>query len=272
MSEVVGHNEQKVAAAFSKQSVVFDNLYSSSPIIQYKRKRTRQAVLRNLKPGASILELNAGTGEDAIYFAQKGFKVHATDISEGMLYRLAEKIEGLPFAENISFEKCSFNELHFLKNVGPYDHIFSNFGGLNCTDRLDKVLQSFNQLLAPGGSFTLVIIPPFCLWESLLIFKGRFRTATRRFFSRNGTKAKIEGEEFTCWYYSPSYIKKHLPVNFSIVSVEGLCTLVPPSYLETFPTKHPRLFGLLKRWEDRVCGWRFFRMVGDYFVITCWKF
>jgi ubiquinone/menaquinone biosynthesis C-methylase UbiE len=268
MSNAVDHNEQKVAAAFSKQSVLFDDLYSSNPIIQYKRKRTRHAVLKNLKPGARILELNAGTGEDAIYFAQKGFKVHATDISDGMLKKLAEKVEGLPFANNISFEKCSFNELHLLKNLGPFDHIFSNFGGLNCTDRLDLVLESFNQLLAPGGSFTLVIIPPFCLWETLLIFKGRFRTATRRWFSRNGRKANVEGQEFTCWYYTPGYVRKHLPENFKITSVEGLCTLVPPSYLETLPTKYPRWFDFLKKLEDRVCSWRLFRGCGDYFVVV----
>jgi hypothetical protein len=129
-------------------------------------------------------------------------------------------------------------------------------------------LQSFNHLLLPGGSFTLVIIPPFCLWETLLIFKGRFRTATRRFFNRNGRKAIVEGKEFTCWYYTPAYVRKHLPANFSIVSVEGLCTLVPPSYLETFPTKYPRWFRLLKRWEDRVCSWRLFRAMGDYFIVT----
>jgi ubiquinone/menaquinone biosynthesis C-methylase UbiE len=268
MNAAVDHNEQKVAAAFSKQSVVFDEIYSSNPIIQYKRKRTRHAVLKNLKPGARILELNAGTGEDAIYFAQKGFKVHATDISEGMLNKLKEKLPGLPFAENITTEQGSFNHLQDLKNKGPYNHIFSNFGGLNCTDRLDNVLQSFNQLLAPGGTFTLVIIPPFCLWETLLIFKGRFRTATRRFFSTKGAKAKIEGEEFTCWYYTPGYVRKHLPKIFSIVSIEGLCTLVPPSYIETFPTKYPRLLKLLKNTEDRVCKWRLFCSVGDYFIVT----
>jgi ubiquinone/menaquinone biosynthesis C-methylase UbiE len=272
MNAAVDHNEQKVAAAFSKQSVVFDEIYSSNPIIQYKRKRTRHAVLKNLKPGARILELNAGTGEDAIYFAQKGFKVHATDISEGMLNKLKEKLPGLPFAENITTEQGSFNHLQDLKNKGPYNHIFSNFGGLNCTDRLDNVLQSFNQLLAPGGTFTLVIIPPFCLWETLLIFKGRFRTATRRFFNRNGRKAIVEGKEFTCWYYTPGYVRKHLPDNFSVVSVEGLCTLVPPSYLENFPTKYPRLFLFLKKWEDRVYSWRLFCGVGDYFIITGKKF
>ena len=66
-----------------------------------------------------------------------------------------------------------------LKNRGPYDHIFSNFAGLNCTDELNKVLDSFNCLLKPGGFVTLVILPKFCLWEFLLLFKGKFKLLSR---------------------------------------------------------------------------------------------
>jgi ubiquinone/menaquinone biosynthesis C-methylase UbiE len=271
MTVVVNDNEHKVAAAFSKQSNVFDQLYSSNPIIQYKRQRTRQAVLKQLNPGDTILELNTGTGEDAIYFAQKGFRVHATDLSDGMLKILSDKKDSLPIAEKITVEKCSFTDLDLLKNKGPFDHIFSNFGGLNCTGDLARVLASLKPLVKPGGGITLIIIPPFCLWETLLIFKGRFKTGTRRFFSRNGRSATIEGEKFTCWYYSAAYIKKHLAENFEIVSLEGLCAIVPPSYLETFPSKYPRLFSFLKKWEDRLCDKWPFRSLGDYFIISLKK-
>ena len=57
--------------------------------------------------------------------------------------------------------------LQTLKNKGPYDCIFSNFAGLNCTDKLDQVLAGFDELLKPGGMVVLVILPRFCLWESL---------------------------------------------------------------------------------------------------------
>ncbi len=40
----------------------------------------------------NILELNCGTGEDALWFAKKGHKVLATDISEKMLGITQEKI------------------------------------------------------------------------------------------------------------------------------------------------------------------------------------
>ena len=41
-----------------------------------------------LKPNSNILELNAGTGEDAIYFAQKGFDVTALEPNEEYVNKL----------------------------------------------------------------------------------------------------------------------------------------------------------------------------------------
>ena len=68
-------NEQEASIAFSAQAPLFDELYQHNPIIQYKRERVRKHLNQYLKRGSSILELNAGTGEDAIYFAQFGHTV-----------------------------------------------------------------------------------------------------------------------------------------------------------------------------------------------------
>ncbi|HXS37528.1 MAG TPA: class I SAM-dependent methyltransferase [Flavipsychrobacter sp.] len=260
--------EQQAAEAFSKQSSLFDDIYSSNTIIQYKREHVRENVNKFLKPDSRILELNAGTGEDAIYFAQQGHKVHATDISEGMLSQLSKKVSERHLNEKISVEKCSYTALNELNNKGPFDLIFSNFAGLNCTDQLDKVLNSFAPLLAPNGQITLVVLPPFCLWETLLAFRGRFKTAFRRFNSKHGTKAHIEGVYFTCWYYKPSFIIKTLGKDYELLSLEGLCTIVPPSYLEHFPEKHPGLYKFLKRQEAHLKNKWPWRNIGDYYIIT----
>jgi ubiquinone/menaquinone biosynthesis C-methylase UbiE len=270
MTTVEHTNEQRTNEAFSRQSVVFDEIYGRDGIIAYKRKRVRDHMLNLLPSGASMLELNCGTGEDALFFASKGFDVHATDVSEGMIVALRKKLTDSAVVENITTELCSFEKLDGLQNRGPYDHVYSNFGGLNCSQNLDQVLLSVDPLVKPGGIITVVIISKFCLWETLLLFKGKFRTAFRRFFSGKGRKAHIEGIRFRCWYYSPSYVSSVLH-EYKVVGAEGLCTIVPPSYIEGFSEKHSRLFSFLQKKEDRwKASWPW-RNVGDYFIISLQK-
>jgi ubiquinone/menaquinone biosynthesis C-methylase UbiE len=261
-------NEFKTAEAFSRQSAVFDSIYNPNPIIQYKRERTRSVIEQQLKAGDKILELNCGTAEDAIYFAGKGFAVHATDISEGMLDELREKVKKKNMEHLVTNEQCSFNNLDDLHRRGPYDLVFSNFGGLNCTNELDKVLASIDPILKPGGKLVLVIMPSFCLWEFMLAFKGKFKTAFRRFNSVNGVDAQIEGVHFKCWYHKPSDIIKTLHEKYTKIGLEGLCTIAPPSYLESFPHKFPRLYRFLINTEDRLKSYWPWRSIGDYFIIS----
>jgi ubiquinone/menaquinone biosynthesis C-methylase UbiE len=262
--------ETLAANAFNKQAALFDTLYGSDSMIRYKRQRVRDHLALNLKAQSHVLELNAGTGEDAIYLAEQGHLVHATDISENMLSILAKKAAMSPSLQ-ISQEHCAFTDLVQLKQKGPYDLIFSNFAGLNCTGNLDHVLNSLSPLLKEQGVVTLVILPKFCLWEFLLLFKGKIKTALRRFAGRKGSRAHIEGEFFTCWYYNPSYVIKTLHKDFELLRLEGLCTFVPPSYIEGFPEKHPKLFAFLARIEDKLkTSWPW-RSIGDYYIISLRK-
>jgi ubiquinone/menaquinone biosynthesis C-methylase UbiE len=262
------HNEQQAAYAFSKQAAVFDALYACNTIVQYKRDRVRNHLLQHLPPASRILELNCGTGDDAVYLAQHGHYVHATDIAAGMQAQLMKKVENHKVNTWVTNELCSYTALNTLNNKGPYDCIFSNFAGLNCTGDLNRVLDSFHDLLRPGGIVVLVMLPGFCLWETLLVLKGKFRTATRRFFSSAGRKAKIDGEAFTCWYYSPGYIKKQMKQKFTPLGTEGLCTIVPPSYIEHFAENHPATFSFLRAMEDRYKTKWPWKNIGDYYIIS----
>jgi ubiquinone/menaquinone biosynthesis C-methylase UbiE len=261
-------NEVMASEAFSKQALLFDKLYGDNKIIQYKRQRVRDHILKNLgSKSSSMLELNCGTGEDALFFAAQGHEVHATDISSGMLDVLRKKIQSNSLKNKISIEECSFTQLEFLKR-GTFDYVYSNFGGLNCTNELEKVLRSLDGLTNPGAVITLVVISRFCLWETLLLFKGKFKTAFRRFFSNRGRRARVEGSFFKCWYYSPILIKKYLGDQFECIGIEGLCTIVPPSYIENFAEKRPRLFDFLRKKEDSLKSTWPWRQMGDYFIIS----
>lgn len=264
-------NEQEAARAFSQQSAVFDAIYAGNTIVHYKRKRVREHLLPLLQRGSHILELNAGTGDDAVFLAQHGHFVHATDIAAGMQEKLVQKIVQMGLTDRVSQELCSYTALGALQNAGPYDCIFSNFAGLNCTAELKTVLDSFDGLLKPGGTVVLTIMPPFCLWESALMLKGKFKTATRRIMGSKGAPAKIDGAAFTCWYYWPGVITSHLKNNFQLLSLEGLCTFVPPSYIEHFAERYPRLYTVLCSMEEKwktAWPWKY---MGDYYIISLRK-
>jgi ubiquinone/menaquinone biosynthesis C-methylase UbiE len=269
----LSHKEAQAAMAFNMQAPSFDKMYGKDAIIKYKRQRVRDHFLNHLPAYSSILELNAGTGEDAVYFSQRGHKVHATDVSAGMQQVLLEKVDRLQLQNSITTELCSFTQLQELKQSGPFDAVFSNFAGLNCTGELDKVLESLDTLLNPGGIATLVLLPKFCLWESLLVFKGKFLTATRRWFNKNGIEAKLDdprtgdSHHFKCWYYQPSFLISRMK-NFELLCLEGLCTIVPPSYIKGFAEKYPRLFRYLQKKENGLKSswpWKYW---GDYYIIT----
>ena len=260
--------EQLAAKAFNRQSAVFDKIYAENIIIEYKRKRVREHVGKFLSPKSKILELNAGTGDDAVFFAREGHAVHATDIAEDMQNKLRLKVKEYNLNDLVSTELCSYTALENLQQKGPYDLVFSNFAGLNCTGDLSKVLRSLISLLKPGGVVTMVIMPGFCLWETMLAAKGNFKTAFRRLKSKKGTPAHIEGVHFLCWYYSPKFLIEQLKGKLELMDLEGLCALVPPSYFEKFPYKHPGLLKHLEKWEGslkRKWPWKY---IGDYYIIS----
>ena len=88
-----GLQEDLVSKAFSDQSVKFDTITTGNPMEVLYRDFSRAKVLPYLKAGEHLFELNCGTGLDAVFFAQQGLQVLATDNSEGMLQQSSEKIK-----------------------------------------------------------------------------------------------------------------------------------------------------------------------------------
>lgn len=253
-----------VNKAFSNQSRIFDEKVEANGITRWMRTRVRNHVLSVLSPGSRILELNAGTGLDAAFFATYGHTVHATDISDGMVSKIEEKInEG---AKNISAEKRSFTDLSDLPSAS-FDCIFSNFGGLNCTPDLKSVIAQFGRLLKPEGTVVLVIMPRLCPWELSWVLKGRFRRAFRR-LRHKGTFSHLEGEFFTTWYYNPSKVISYFGDSFRIHGLNGLASIVPPPYRETFPQRHPWIFSKLCEIEERVSHRWPFNRTADHYILT----
>src|SRR5580692_10990392 len=102
---------ENISKAFSKQAPKFDEEDFSNPILQWMRGRVRAHVHRYLEPGNRILELNAGTGLDSVYYAQQGYHIHATDLSGEMVRQLQGKIERDNLADLLTCQQVSYTNL-----------------------------------------------------------------------------------------------------------------------------------------------------------------
>ena len=248
--------------AFSKQAVHYDADDAVNPILTAWRQQVYTHVDKFLKPSSFMLELNAGTGIDAVRFAKQGHRIHAIDIAEGMLAQLQKKAAGLP----VTSQRLSFEELHFL-SVDTVDYVFSNFGGLNCTNDLTKVTRYLPFIVKPGGFVTLVIMPPVSLWEWLWIFKGHGKKAFRR-LSKHGVKAHLEGEYFQTYYHGVSAIEKAVGRKFRMVACEGLGVFSPPPSKPDFVSKNPLAYKVLTALDKSVRNLFPFNRWADHTIVT----
>jgi SAM-dependent methyltransferase len=173
------------------------------------------------------------------------------------------------FGHKITVQKCSFTNLESIEG-SSFDHIFSNFGGLNCTDDLQKVVDQCNQLLNPGGVVTFVLMSKICLWEFLYLFKGNFKLATRR-LSGKGSRSHLEGVYFTTYYYNPSHVAGMFGKKYQRICIKGLGLLSPPPYLPHIASANPRLYKLLCKIEEKIDGYVPFNGWGDHYVISMKK-
>jgi SAM-dependent methyltransferase len=254
-----------VNKAFSKQSVHYDEHDASNLILKSWREQVYNHANQFINSTDRILELNAGTGIDALHFTQLGHSVLATDLSDGMIQQIQSKIRLHNLQQRLSCLQLSYDQLDKL-NGQKFDFVFSNFGGLNCIDNLAKVTQHLPQILNEKAYVTWVIMPKVSPWELLGIIKGHGAKSFRR-FKKEGTLAHLEGEYFPTYYHSLSDIKKAFGRSFRFIKSEGLGVFSPPPHSH-MAMKNPALYSFLKNADEVVKNYFPFNRCADHIIVT----
>ena len=253
--------------AFGRLAISYDEDFENLPASRRLRKLIWEIYLHHFSPGDSLLELNCGTGTDALTLAGNGINVHATDISQGMLDAFHRKLSSSPAKDRITTGLLAFNQLPQLGGR-TFDGVYSNMGGLNCESDLKRVAVDLHALIKPGGTFIGTFLGDKAVWEFLsFAARGNFRQAFRR-RSRNGCMANVGGVQVRTYYYSPEKVVKYFSSHFTKLMLVGLNIFTPP------PTSQGAYHALGKGMKllegiDVAFMKRFpFNRIGDHFLIV----
>ena len=259
-----------MASSFDTVAHNYDETFTFTQTGKYQRERVWHYLdkLNLNSKDVSALEINCGTGEDAVYLANLFQTVVATDLSSEMIRIAIEKSKQKKI-DTIEFLATDMLEIRNRLPGRLFEMIFSNFGGLNCLneDQIQNLSSELEAMSNPGGNLILVIMGRRCLWEKLYFFlKGKTSMVNRRMIS-TGVNANIGTTHQKTYYYSPKEIKNHFSGNWSFSRVIPIGLFLPPSYLDPFFSKHPWLLKLLRSAEKIFGGLSVGADYADHYLI-----
>jgi ubiquinone/menaquinone biosynthesis C-methylase UbiE len=253
--------------SFNKISDSFDEEDSENAILQWMRNSVYEIYLSHFKKGDKLLELNAGTGIDAVYLASKGIKVLATDISDEMLIRLQDKIEKKKLEEMIRVENLSFKEIDKISEK-DFDGVVSNFGGLNCINNFDSLSESLGERIKPGGTFIAVVMNSFCPWEIFYyLLKLDPANAFRR-FNKVGIEAGLSEFKIRSFYFSPVEFADNFGKYFETKKIYSHGLFTPPPYMFGIYNRAKPLVKAFMKIDNLTKGIFPLNRIGDHFIIV----
>lgn len=244
------------AHAFDIIAASYDRLWTDSPVGRLQREAFWRHAGGYLKNARNVLDIGCGTGEDAARLTRAGIQVTAIDISPEMVAVARKRavdarvlqIERLNVL-NESFESASF------------DVAISNFGALNCVERLEGIREPLAKLVAPGGYAILCALGRFCFWETAwFLLSGDLRKARRRWGGEALTSSGVK-----VFYHSVRKFRRSLYPEFRLLKHTGIGICIPPSYVRCVSDRVLRRAAHLDRALERV---RLVRALADHTLLV----
>jgi ubiquinone/menaquinone biosynthesis C-methylase UbiE len=257
----------KVARAFGTLAPDYDAIFDPNVVIRRLRHDLYETIRCLVAPPAKILDINCGTGTDALHLASEGYTTVGLDVTEPMIVEARRKSMG---STRASFVHTSYDDLDALPE-NAFDLVLSNFGGLNCTGNLRTVASHVAKRLKPDCYFVAVLMPSFSLWETCAyIARAQFKHAFRR-MKAGGAIAEFNGHPFRVHYFTPSNAAQQLEELFVVRDVYAWNVLTPPPHAWRIAEAFPTLTSWLERLDHLICRLPMFRSMGDHYVMVLQK-
>ena len=252
-------------AVFDAIAPQYDAVFTESRIGRAQRRAVWEVLDRSFAAGERVLEINCGTGADALDLAGRGVRVLACDVSRGMIGVARRRARDLR-CSGAEFEVRAIEELGGLS--GRFDGLLSNFGGLNCIADLASFGRNADRLLRPGALLVLCYMSALCAWETLwYAVQGKFAKSSRRWKRRNVAASLGPGIDLRIQYPTVAEIARALGPRFRLRERKGIGIFVPPSYLERVAAHVPRALTFAERIDNRVAHWPLLRALADHTLL-----
>ena len=224
----------------------YDQVFPETLIGKAQRGAVWRELDRVFQSGQKILELNCGTGIDAVHLAERGVQVVACDLSPRMVELAVRRSAAASVAELVKFRVLPTEDVaQLVREEVTFDGALSNFSGLNCVEDLARLARGLAKLLRPGARALFCVAAPVCPVEMAWYFsRGDVRRALRRFRPRS------ENFDVKVRYSSAREIARTFAPEFRLLRWQGIGVAVPPSCMESLARNTPRLLDGLA-WVDR---------------------
>ncbi len=254
-----------IACAWDHLADSYDEVFTNSAIGRAQRAAVQRHALQAFRPGSHIVELNCGTGVDAVFLARHGITVDAFDVSSRMVERARAAAHASGLKHHIRVEILPTESLDQLE--AGYDGAFSNFSGLNCVADLAAVARELARVLRPGSPALLCLSTRVCAWEIAWYgLHGDLRTALRR-LRGSRVETRIAGAPVHVHYPSMSQLRRQFAPHFQLKQVTGIGVAVPPSYVEHLASRFPRLLHMAVAFDARANRLPLLRIIGDHMLL-----
>jgi ubiquinone/menaquinone biosynthesis C-methylase UbiE len=256
------------AMPFDAIARIYDRTFTDTAIGRAQRTAVWQEMDRAFHRGHRVLEINCGTGVDALHLALRGIDVVACDSAPGMIAQARQRVEALPQLP-IRFRCLPTERIDELAADAPYDGVLSNFSGLNCLSDLRPVGRSLSRLIRPGGKVVLCVFGKFCLWEVLWYLSAADTRKALRRFRRDGVASNVApGASVTVRYWSVNSLTRAFAPYFRLERRRGVGIVSPPSYAASVARRFPRLFRFTTETDLLLGRWPGIRAMADHVVLT----
>ncbi len=221
---------------------------------------------QTFRPEDHVLELNCGTGEDALFLARNGVSVVACDASDQMIRIARERLSAEVPDAPVRFSRLSIEQIREIQTEKRFDGVFSNFSGLNCVADLSQTARDLSTLVLPAAPLVVCLSTRFCVLETLwFLLHGKFGKAFRR--CSGHTVARVGEFVVDVYYPTLRQLQKSFSPAFVMRSCVGIGVTVPPSYLEPLIRKYPKLLPIMCAIDKVLSTRRGFRVLGDHMLI-----